>query len=201
MKKLLAFFILSLIIFGKENYYNGNFNGHEGPIKLSSSIENNKKIYIIEVGDYSEYFEIDENFETIFWILNRPSEKSYIEGKNMGDYVTLKGKFEGKEINKDLYLEGDKWIQFIPLGLGLKDIEYFKAIATMGPKAMNFGRMVSKIKGTEKINELECTHLKIRLTGILAFAWKGEYWYDIKKDILVRVEDEYSSLELDTNKK
>ena len=198
MKKILIFLLINFILFGRELIYIGNFNGHEGFIKVNNSENQNRKIYTFEVEGYMEYFELDDNYETLYWELLCPSENTDIKCRHMGDFLALEGNYKGKEISKKIALDGYKWVQILPYGL--KDGDEFRIIASTGSKAMKCGTMLVTNLGSEEVEvdgvKYQSEHLKISLKGILSFMWKGDYWYQVEDELLVKLDDKNSSMEL-----
>lgn len=202
---ILIFFIifnLSLNLFGKEILkYNGNLYDYKGEIILTKEEVEDFYIYTLGIDTYKEFFKINKEYETIYWELFAPRDDTFVIGKNKGDFIELSGKFRGKELKREILLKGDKWIQILPFGLGkTSDEEYFRIIATVGPRAMYSGRMLSKNMGLEEITvnnkNYLANRLKLRLTGILSFLWSGEYWYKLEDNILIKLEDSGSKLEI-----
>jgi hypothetical protein len=198
MKKTIIFLVLSLFILGNELSYKGHFNGNKGIIKVNNKDIDNKKIYTLEVEGYLEYFELDINYETLYWELIYPKENTYIKCRNMKEYLQLEGTYKDKNINKKINLDGYKWVQLLPYGL--KDGDKFKIIASTGSKAMSCGTMTVKNMGQEVIEvegqKYKTELLNISLNGIFSLLWKGKYWYIANEKLLVKLNDEYSSMEL-----
>lgn len=198
MKKTMIFILMNFMLLGGDLVYIGNFNGHEGFIKVNNSESQGRKIYTLEVEGYMEYFELDNNFETLYWELICPEENTDIKCRNMEDFLELEGTYRGKAIKKQIDLDGYKWVQLLPYGL--KDGEEFRIIASTGSNAMKCGTMTVKSLGYEEIEvegvKFETEHLKISLKGILSFAWKGNYWYNENEELLIKLDDKNSSIEL-----
>lgn len=194
--------LLSESLFSKEVFkYRGNLYEYKGEITLTREKVEELYVYTLEIDTYKEFFKINEEYETIYWELFAPRDDTFVIGKNRGDFVELQGRFKGRELSREISLRGDRWMQILPFGLGkIEKEERFRIIATVGPRAMYSGRMLSKNMGLEEISIDNETYMvnriRLRLSGIFSFLWSGEYWYDLDENILIKLEDSGSSLEL-----
>jgi len=141
--------------------------------------------------EYQTYI-LDDTGETISWQYEDTSRNMLLSASLSPDReIHLRGKYQGKSVNKVFKINEQPWNQRFQQGLdvflrGDEEKTVFWAIGTRGKGEMKITRFTVKRQQNEPPPlALQKSgfggpyqHIKISLHGILSMFWSGHYWYD-----------------------
>lgn len=134
--------------------------------------------YVFDHGDKKYYMTFDDKFETLEWKISEPSKGTDFKAVKKGDSVVLKGRFNGKDIDRTEDLKGKPWYQQMGISAGHvlnggtvtffclrpTDLEGFFMTATEMGEVTYKGKKVHRVKSAP--------------VGIGAKFWSCDYYYD-----------------------
>ena len=136
--------------------------------------------YVFDHGSTKYYMTFNDKFETVEWKISEPSKGTDFKAVKKGDSVVLKGKFNGRDIDRVDKLNGQPWYQQMGISAGHvlnggtvkfyclrpTDLDGFFMTATEMGEVNYRGKTVHRVKAAP--------------VGIGAKFWSCDYYYDCK---------------------
>ena len=120
------------------------------------------------------------------WHLTDPSQETDITARRSGDRILIQGRFQGKDVNKTIDIDGDPWYQSVSFGLTKFAASHDRSVTfwalrtdTLSPhkmRALKTGGQTLAFQG----KDIEAQKIRVKLTGLKAMFWHSDYWF--KKD-------------------
>lgn len=200
MKKiLLSTILISLIIFSfstpyfengiREIFYKEDYGDYINDSKLEILNTNPYKVKWESVNDVT-VIETDKNLNTVK--MSFKSEDINLELIRKDRVIELTGKSEGKDIKKEMVIDGEPWYQlfvfsFTEFIFSEDDTRFYWVF---NPFDLSMNKMKVSKEEQEKINlngKIYDTHLlNTRLTGLMSVFWKGEYWFNSENGMYLK---------------
>lgn len=135
--------------------------------------------YVLDYGSVKHYMTLDGKFETVEWRLSVPSEGTDINAVKNGDKLVLKGKFNGKSVDRSEKLDGKPWYQHIGISAGhILDGNSPVRFFCIRPTDLEGFFMTATGMGEVSYRGKKLCRVKVAPTGIAAKFWSCDYYYD-----------------------
>ena len=133
---------------------------------------------------YIQKWTLGNNGHTLLWIYQNVSENSYISIHSHKDYLSLSGRYRGRDVSSNVKVLDTPWIQYIdayfPVNLFLNGITKFTYIRSRDLKPITL-----TIKQRISPNP-QLYHFQAFISPLPAFLWRMDFWVDKSSYLIVK---------------
>ena len=136
----------------------------------------------------------DDAYDTLSWCIEDPSNETSIRAERNDNSISIRGKFRGKAVDKQVDVDADPWFQassFSLRGFVVSDLESIQ-FWTLRSNTLKPYKLQATKKGLETITvrgePVAAVRVELRLTGWKGPFWKSDYWYRPGDGLLLRFE-------------
>lgn len=137
--------------------------------------------YVFDHGSLKYYMSFDGKFETIEWKISDPANGTDFKAVKKGDTIVLKGKFNGKDIDRTDNLDGQPWYQQMGISAGHVLNGGTVKFYCLRPTDLNGFFMTATEMGEVTYKGKKVHRVKAAPAGIAAKFWSCDYYYDCKE--------------------
>lgn len=137
--------------------------------------------YVFDHGSLKYYMSFDDKFETIEWKISDPANGTDFKAVKKGDTIVLKGKFNGKDIDRTDNLDGQPWYQQMGISAGHVLNGGTVKFYCLRPTDLNGFFMTATEMGEVTYKGKKVHRVKASPAGIAAKFWSCDYYYDCKE--------------------
>lgn len=134
---------------------------------------------------------MDEAMVTRRWSLTNPAEDTTVQARRDGNRIVLKGRFHGRQVDKELSIDEAPWFQSLSTSLRSflatpgESIEFW----TLRPDKLTAHKVRATKKGLETLTlgerQIEAYKVEVCLTGLGALLGRGRYWFRASDRLLL----------------
>jgi len=128
------------------------------------------------------------------WDFKNTAQDTAFQAKREGNTIAIKGRLEGKAVDKKIKLDSNPWYQPMSFCLGgLLDSNTQSVVFwTLNPKDLTPAKMKAVNRGLvalkEDKGERDAYLVTVRFVGVRSLAWQGRYWFDEGNKLFIRYE-------------
>ncbi|WP_419661130.1 hypothetical protein [Desulfosarcina variabilis] len=131
----------------------------------------------------------DGNYITRHWQMSSNDGETQLIAERTGRTIVIRGRFEGKAVDKVLAIDDCPWYQATSLSLrefvASADTErLFWTIHLKTLKAYKIRAIKKEVERSDVNDDL--LHIRLTLSGLLAPFWKSDYWFALPDGVFYR---------------